>query len=180
MKSPLASPALLVNSGTNCLERPGQRQLRALAGTWEQPFLHLTGVDSGPAQGRLNPPGHLSARRPLLAAAAATPRPARYINTNEDDAGPASAPRCQHHTQAKQGQDMAAPLITSFPDVQQRHDCGFPHGPSPVVHGPSVKSPRRTRGSVFWSQSQAWDGSAHSLHFSVWAPRLPTFQLGES
>jgi hypothetical protein len=45
------------------------------------------------------------------------------------------------------GRTLEAPMTMSLPDLQQRHNWGFPHSLSQKVHSPSVKSPRCTRGS---------------------------------
>lgn len=82
--------------------------------------------------------------------------------------------RCQQRTGLGWGRAQEALTTKSFPDLQPRHNLGFPHGLSQMTPSPSVKSSSCTRGaqpSHLWSQVSP----AHSLPCSTWA--LPRFCL---
>lgn len=57
-------------------------------------------------------------------------------------------------------------MTMSFPDLQQRHNWGLPHGLSQMACNPLVKSLRCTGDLSFLGPgSQAWDSLVHSLPY---------------
>lgn len=100
--------------------------------------------------------------------------PAQFTNPGLGRYKDYSGGKVPQQKQPGRGRAWEAPAVTSFPDLQPRHNRSFPPGLSRRVPGPSAKSLRCPHGaplSHLWSQ--AWCSPACSLPCSVCAPARP-------